>query len=168
MGRYGKTRMNDDEYPVVLEGIERSVQKNFHECGARCTFMVLKYYGKVRSYNKVYDDLHRTDGGITPASMKRLIREKGLTAGEFDGRGIDKLKKSIDMGAPIIAWIYRELNIKVERISINHWVVVYGYDRGNIWVMDPNPLAIRKRIPIKSFKKKWSGGGIVVRRKKGK
>lgn len=158
--------MNNDEYPVILEDMERSVQKNSHECGARCTFMVLKYYGKVRSYNKVYNDLHRTDGGITPTSMKRLIREKGLMAGEFDDRGIDKLKKSIDMGAPVIAWMYRERDLKKMVLGVDHWVVVYGYEKDNIWIMDPNPIVIRKCVSIKSFKKKWSGGGIVVRRKK--
>ena len=153
---------------ALLTGITRSVQKNLHECGVRCTYMVLKYFGKVRSYQELYEDMNTTKEGVGPGQIIRTIRSKGLMAGEFDNRGVDKLKKSIDMGAPVIAWLYRESDIKKVKFGVNHWVVVYGYDRDNIWVMNPSPLAMRKCLPVKSFNKKWSGGGIVVRRKKEK
>ena len=149
---------------VILEGFERSIQLDSWNCGARCAFIILKYYGKARSLKNVQREAGTDENGTDPEMLKRLFRKRGLSVYEFEQRSLAKLERGIDRGSPILAHI----STRAE----NHWVVVYGFDDDCIWVADPSlnvlkhPQRVWCRQTRSSFKNRWKGYGIVVGKKK--
>jgi len=149
---------------VILDGFERSIQLDGWNCGAHCAFMILKFYGKARSLKNVLQETGTNEDGTDEEMLKRLFRKRGLSVYEFEQRSLAKLERAIDRGSPILTHISTP--------KVNHWVVVYGYGDGHIWVADPSlnvlehPQHVWCRQTRSSFRKKWKGYGIVVGKKK--
>ena len=145
---------------VILPGFHRSIQIDGYSCGAQCAYMILKYYGKARSIKNVKKEAGTNEDGTESEPIKKLFRKRGLTVREFSNGNLSRLERAIDRNSPILAHISTRKE--------DHWVVVYGYDKDNIWVADPslNVLKFSKRIwcsqKRSSFRKRWKGFGIVV------
>jgi len=118
--------------------------------------MVLQYFGKARSIEAVTNALGTSEGsGTKETAMKRLLRSRGLRISKVQGiRGIER---AIQNEWPVIAWMYNSA------LDEDHWLVVYGYTRSHIWVLDPSP---RKTLGIQVsravFNRRWSGSAFSV------
>jgi ABC-type bacteriocin/lantibiotic exporter with double-glycine peptidase domain len=149
---------------VILDGFERSIQLDKWSCGAHCAYMILKFHGKARSLKNVQKEVGTDEDGTDPEMLKRLFRKRGLSVYEFEQRSLAKLERAIDRGSPILTHISTR--------KVNHWVVVYGYGDGHIWVADPSlnvlehPQRVWCRQTRSSFRSRWKGYGIIVGKKK--
>jgi ABC-type bacteriocin/lantibiotic exporter with double-glycine peptidase domain len=144
---------------VILEGFPRSLQTDSYSCGVQCAYAVLKYFGKARSINQVTHELGTTsEDGTDEDEIKRLLKRRGLSVFTFNQKSTSQIENAIDSDAPVIAWM------KTRRED--HWVDVYGYSDEHIWLMDPSLLkTISCRQDKESFKRRWSGFGMIIRLK---
>jgi ABC-type bacteriocin/lantibiotic exporter with double-glycine peptidase domain len=139
---------------ILLPRFARSIQVDGWSCGAQSAYMILKYHRKARSIKNVHKELGTNEDGTSEDALKRLFRKRGLSVYEFKNPTLAKLENAIDRRSPIL--------IHVSTRKIDHWAVVYGYDKGHIWVADPSlkrPLCRQTRA---SFRSRWKGYGIVV------
>jgi ABC-type bacteriocin/lantibiotic exporter with double-glycine peptidase domain len=135
--------------------MERSIQLDRHSCGAQSTFMVLKHFGKARSFDAVERALATDSEGTNKTAMIRLLRARGLRVSELRDNSVRTIERFIRRESPVIAWMGRG--------EENHWVVLYGYSRSHIWILDPAPKnTIGVRITRSSFHTRWGGYAIAV------
>jgi ABC-type bacteriocin/lantibiotic exporter with double-glycine peptidase domain len=143
---------------VVLDGMPRCVQVNDWSCGVECVRAVLTYYDVPLSFQKIVRIAGATDEEGTPAGgIRKVLRRQGLTVHTFNKGRLRDLREAIDDGCPIIATVH----------DGGHYVVVYGYDSENLFVMNPsvNVTAMGRigvRVDKRAFRNEWDGWGIVV------
>lgn len=97
------------------------------QCSAYAAAYVLRHFGKEVTGDKLYMDIHRTFGFVSPKGVARLFREYGYQAKAYYG-DIDTLKKRISEGVPVIAFI----SIPDD----THYVAVVGYDEQYFYLAD--------------------------------
>jgi ABC-type bacteriocin/lantibiotic exporter with double-glycine peptidase domain len=122
-------------------------------CGAAVLAMVLQFWGRPVSQDDVAAELFEPElRGIRGSRLADLARKHGFTAMAYEG-DLAQLREYLGRGRPlIVAW-----KMRGDRF---HDVVVVGFDeaRNRVVVNDPaeGPL---KRVPLKTFEKRWAGAG---------
>jgi|WetSurMetagenome_2_1015567.scaffolds.fasta_scaffold197464_2 ABC-type bacteriocin/lantibiotic exporter with double-glycine peptidase domain len=156
---YKRRREHAEEATVLIEGMERSIQLDRHSCGAQSIFMVLKHFGKARSFDAVKKALGTDADGTSQTAMIRLLRARGLRVSELTDNSVRAIERSIGRGSPIIAWMGRGAE--------NHRVVLYGYSRSHIWILDPSPKnTLGVRITRSQFRRRWGQYAIAVSKRR--
>jgi ABC-type bacteriocin/lantibiotic exporter with double-glycine peptidase domain len=112
---------------TCLEGFTRSLQLDGYSCGAQCTFMILRYFGKARSIENVTRELATDTDGTSQTQIRTLLKRRGLHPKRISSPKLRHLREAIDSDCPLL-------------ISVDdgeHWVVVYGYSPRKIYIADP-------------------------------
>jgi ATP-binding cassette, subfamily B, bacterial HlyB/CyaB len=120
-------------YPALLQLSET-------DCGAACLAMILRYYGKQVSINRLRDLANVSRDGATLYSVAEAAEQLGFTT-----RGIRA------------SWDYLS---KVETPAIAHWegfhyIVLYKATPDHVIVADP-AIGLRK-LTAEEFQKGWTG-----------
>ncbi|MDP1675313.1 MAG: cysteine peptidase family C39 domain-containing protein [Bacteroidota bacterium] len=143
---------------TLLSNFSRSVQIDQYSCGAKSTYMVLKYFGKRCTHESVERQLGTTIEGTSRKDIKRVLKEYGLNIQVNSNMGIRDLKSAIKTGSPVIVSLY----------SNCHYSVVYGFSDTQIFVMNPS-LGEMGSIKITVRKSEWreifDRWGVVVSKK---
>ena len=140
---------------IILPNFPRSIQLDFYSCGAKSTYMVLKYLGKPCTHETVERQLGTTTDGTSPSDIKRVLRNHGLEVKVNTKMGIRDLKAAIQNDSPVIVSLYDGW----------HYSVVYGISDTHIFVMNPS-LGEMGSIKVAVSKSEWRAmfdrWGIVV------
>jgi ATP-binding cassette subfamily B protein len=125
-------------YPALLQLSET-------DCGAACLSMILRYYGKHVSINRLRSLSNVNREGSTLYSISEAAEELG-----FHSRGVKALPDHLE---------------KLELPAIAHWegfhyVVLYEVRRNRVVVADP-AIGLRK-LSREEFEKGWTGYLLLV------
>ena len=145
-------RIEEQLYPnaVILPHFPRSIQLDYYSCGAKSTYMILKYYGKRCTSDSVEKQLGTDEDGTSPSDIKRVLRKYGLQTHTDTNMNLRDLKASINAGSPILVSLYDGW----------HYSVVYGYSNKHVFVM--NPSSLKCAVGLSEWRRSWDRWGIIV------
>lgn len=138
---------------TLLPGFPRLLQLDRYTCGVQCAAMILRYYRKALPLRKLERSLGTTKDGTTATALKKLFLQRGLIV-TTDSRSYPKrLRQAVDGGAPVLV-----------SLDGDHWAVVYGYYKANIFVADPAfNRAVLVRHSEDRFRGRWDHYAMIVR-----
>ncbi len=145
--------------PANLIRVPMTRQATDYTCGVAALQSVFMFFGdevleSVLSKNLKADPKE----GTAYQQIVRVAKSKGYAVEVFKNMTLDNLKGLIDKGKPVIcliqAWPERKVNYETDWED-GHYVVAIGYDKDNIFFMDPSTLGNYTFIPIKEFLTRW-------------
>lgn len=134
-------------------------QATDYTCGAAAVQSVIGYYGDNIRESALAKEL-RTNAAVGTGYQNILAFAKrhGYKVSVYKDCTIIALEKLIDNGLPVIcliqAWPERKVNYATDWED-GHYVVAVGYDRDNIYFMDPCTLGKYTFIPRAEFLTRW-------------
>ena len=133
-------------YPdaVILPNFPRSIQLDYYSCGAKSTYMVLKYFGKYLSHRSVEKQLRTTIAGTNRSDIKRILRMHGLIVQINTDMDMRDLKNAIKSGSPVLVSLYDHW----------HYGVVFGISSTHVFVSNPS-LGEMGSIKVAVNKSEW-------------
>jgi len=137
---------------IVIKRITRSIQLDEVSCGAHCAYMILKYYKKKISLEKIQKKLRTDEYGTDEKAIFRLLKKNGLTVKTKWNAIRRDIKKAVDKGWPILITMYEGY----------HWAIIYGYSKTGIFVLDPALDFISNEWDWKEFLDVWDDRWIAV------
>jgi ABC-type bacteriocin/lantibiotic exporter with double-glycine peptidase domain len=143
-----------DDARILLVPLAHVSQQSYWDCGIGALAMVYNYWGDRISYDQLMGDLSgNADNlrGITAEDMRAHARGRGYRA--FILRtDVNDLREQIEKGRPVIV-------CQNVLLSLNHYQVVFGYDRtsGDLLVDDPAKGPVRRSA--RAFQREHDGTG---------
>ena len=137
----------------VLLDMKRSVQLDSYSCGAQCVYMIMKYYKIPKTLEEILKGLNtsKTNGTDTEPILN-YFRINGLRASVNTNSKLSNIQTAIDSLHPILISVY----------DGEHWVVIYGYNKDGIFILDPSRKEISNHWDIKKFMNRWDDNWIAV------
>jgi len=134
-------------------------QSTDYTCGVAALQSVLGYYGlEIREDNLSQELKADPNEGTSYRRIADFARSKGFTVEIKTGLTLDDLKRLLDRKHPVIcliqAWPDKTVNFENDWDD-GHYVVAVGYDRSNVYFMDPSTLGNYTYIPARQFLKRW-------------
>ena len=151
-------RAEEQLYPnaTILPSFPRSIQLDWYTCGAKSTYMVLRYFGKRCTPSSVEDELGTTYAGTPRTAIKRVLRKHGFRIRVNTDMSLRDLKSAIHAGSPVIVRLYDGW----------HYSVVYGYSDRHVFVMNPSlgeMGSVCCAVRLNEWQRMFDGWGIVVK-----
>lgn len=140
--------------------IPLSRQATDHTCGVASLQSILSYYGFDYREDVLAREL-RADDHAKATEIKRFATSLGFRVREHHRMSLDDLEKFVDRGLPVLvcvqAWEPSGTTIEQYREcrESGHWVVVIGYDRHNVYMMDPSTHGNYTFVPREEFVARW-------------
>ncbi len=130
-----------------------------YSCGISALQSILYYYGKEFRQDDLTKAL-KSDPikGTNYRRMADFARSLGFHVDVLIHMSLDGLKKFLDSRKPVIVAIQAWPDSPVqwsESWNEGHYAVVVGYDKTNIYFMDPSTLGHYAFIPIPEFLDRW-------------
>lgn len=139
---------------TLLHPFPRKIQEDAYSCGAKSASMILAYYGIRISQKDVNRQIGLTEDGIDQYQLREFFAKHGLKATRINKPTVEKLKKKIDQGIPIIV-----------ELDGDHYAVVYGYAPGMVMVVDPAvSRSMKCAHSMKKFRSRWQRWALAVSR----
>jgi predicted double-glycine peptidase len=135
-------------------------QATSYTCGVAALQSVLSYYGDDYNERDLEKEL-RSDPkeGTSYQSMLTFAREHGYSAAAYFNMNLKQLEQNVSNDKPTIvaiqAWRDNEKIAWKNAWDDGHYVVAIGYDKENIYFMDPSILGYYAFIPKKEFLIRW-------------
>jgi ABC-type bacteriocin/lantibiotic exporter with double-glycine peptidase domain len=125
-------------------------QHDLTDCGAACLAAIAEFYGRRTPISRIRQYAATDQRGTNILGMVDAAKRLGFSAKGVrgDGESIGRVPM------PAIA------HVVVEN-GLNHFVVVHGYRRGALLVMDPRDGATR-RVTIGAFAREWTGVLVIL------
>lgn len=121
------------------------------QCGPSALASVLGYWGRPQAPSELRAELYRANlKGALTVDMLLAAEARGLTTEMADG-GLDRVKRELDAGHPLIAFI----DIGFKAYPIGHYMVITGYDDGRRTLFAHSGKKRNQRIPYAKFDRLW-------------
>ncbi len=137
----------------VLLDMKRSIQLDAYSCGAQCVYVILEYY-------KIHKTLDEILKGLNTSKRDGTDTEPILNYLKFNG-----LKVSVNTNSRLSS-IHSAINsLNPGLISVDdgeHWVVIYGYNKEGIFILDPSQREVKNFWGMKKFMRRWDDNWIAV------
>lgn len=136
-------------------------QPDYYSCGAAVLMSIGSYYGVgPEDIEDWKTDLGtRTDTGTDVEPMVEYARNKlGMEVSVVErDMTDDQVRAALDQGKPVVCLIqaYGEPGEYEKRNDNGHYVVAIGYDRENVYFMDPNLTGRRGFLSWPEFHRRW-------------
>jgi predicted double-glycine peptidase len=136
------------------------VQTTPYSCGSAVVKSLLNYYGiKKKSEYELNKILNASeDNGIEHTMIMRYLQELKFNVQMTLDMTLDELKACIDKGHPVIcaiqAWETHPCNYQ-DKWDCGHYVLAIGYDKNNVYFMDPSTPNHYTYIPCDEFLLRW-------------
>ena len=143
--------------PLTRQGLS-------YTCGPAALSSILYYYDKSKDFFE--DELAKElksneEDGTLIKEMVRVAEAEGFTATTFYNWNLGSLKASIDRGVPVIvllqAWAATDQtshDYGSDWVD-GHFAIVIGYDKANLYFMDPSTFGNYTFVPINEFLERW-------------
>jgi len=143
-------------------------QGDNYSCGVAALMSILAYYGVgPEDYGVLKKKLGTTTRDGT--NFRRMVKFAGLQGLQAEARPemkVEQLERCLDRGRPVICSIQAydedEKRSPVARRTLyrekdenGHYVVAIGYDRDNLYFMDPSLDGRRGYLPKGEFEERW-------------
>lgn len=136
--------------PMVRQGTKFS-------CGASSFHAVAMYWGV--EYENEFDyfkELKTNKKGTKPQNITKLAKEKGLKTIIKENMTIKELKAYLNEFKPVILAIQAWGNKKTYNKNYSgHYVVACGFDKKNIYFIDPSLGNKKGYLSCKELEKRW-------------
>ncbi len=134
-------------------------QSTNYTCGVAALQSVLCYYNDCWREDTLSKILKANfKDGTSYLAMKKFAIAQGYKVEEDTNLTIEFLKKKIDQKKPVLvalqAWQDSVQPYKTDLID-GHYAVVIGYNKNNIFFMDPSTLGNYTFIPNDEFLERW-------------
>jgi len=133
-------------------------QATNYTCGVAALQSVLAYYGVSIREDNLAKELKTTNDGTSKENIILFARNQGLIAAGRPKMSLDDLRKALSQRKPVMvaiqAWPDTPVDFKADWED-GHWVVALGYNKDNIYFMDPSTLGNYTYIPIPEFLERW-------------
>ncbi len=130
-----------------------------YTCGVEALQSILYYYGKEFRHDELAKALEPDPiKGTNYRKMIDFARSLGFQVDVLTYMSLEDLKKLIDARKPVIVAIQAWPDSPVhweESWEEGHYAVAAGYDKRNIYFMDPSTLGHYTFIPIPEFLDRW-------------
>ena len=119
-------RLEESAYPnaVILPNFPRSIQLDYHSCGAKAVYSILLYYKKRCTPRSVEHDLKTDADGTGVSDIRRVFKKYGLECRTVRKPRLQDLKVEIDKGHPAL----------VTTFDGEHYSVCYGYSTSGLFI----------------------------------
>ena len=135
-----------DSNAVILNGCPRSIQLEHSTCGVHSIFVILSYFGKRVSLDRLKRELRTDHDGTTEEDVRRVLRKYRLKFRVEPNASIKSIRRAIDAATPVL----------VSTFHGDHWCVVYGYSDRVVYVSDSSVLKnLRCRVRVDDFRRQW-------------
>lgn len=127
-------------------------QQDAHSCAFVAALTVARYLGSDVTAKDVLRTVRPTkSAGMDRKRLVSALQELGVRATYTDDLTVEKLRKHVADGVPVIVTVYPE-----DWVS-DHWTVVQGFDEDRIYLTNYGS------VPINQFKRDWfdRGEGLV-------
>jgi predicted double-glycine peptidase len=138
--------------------LPRTRQSTDHTCGVAALQSVLGYYVEDIREDKLAKQIGTTEEGTKYMAIADFARSEGLQVEVRHNMTLADLQHALDQRRPVIVAIqaWREApGDWTKDWDDGHYVVVIGYDRENIYLMDPSVLGNYAYIPVQEFLDRW-------------
>lgn len=145
--------------PKNLVRVPLCRQSTDYTCGVTALQSVLGFYGDEFRESVLIEALKaNAKDGTEFKNMVSFAKARSyLVKTKFDC-SLASLKKFIDRKIPVIcliqAWPDKKVNF-ADDWDDGHYVVAVGYDKDNVYFMDPSTLGHYTFIPVKEFLQRW-------------
>jgi len=130
-----------------------------YTCGISALQSVLYYYGKEFRQDELAKILESDPiKGTNYRRMVKFARSLGFRVDVLTHMSLEDLKRLIDLRKPVLVAMQAWPDLPVqwpESWKEGHYAVVVGYDKTNIYFMDPSTLGHYALIPIPEFLDRW-------------
>jgi len=156
-------RLEESAYPkaVILPNFPRSIQLDYHSCGAKAVYSILLYYKKRYGHRSVERALKTDEDGTGVSDIRRVFKKYGLECRTLRKPVIRDLKAAIDDGCPVL----------ISTWDGEHYSVVYGYSKSELFVMNPSldasPDGVGSLSVVVSkaaFRRSWDRWAMVIKK----
>ena len=137
----------------ILLDMKRSIQLDAYSCAAQCVYVILEYYRINKTLVEILKGLNtsKRDGTDTEPILNYL-KLNGLRVSVNTNSRISNIHSAINSWNPIL-------------ISVDdgeHWVVIYGYNKDGIFILDPSRREVKNLWGMKKFMRRWDDNWIAV------
>lgn len=136
-------------------------QTSDYTCGVAVMQSILYYLDEKDDYSEeiLISELKADPvKGTSYRAMADYARSKGYRIEVRTEMRLDDLREFIDKGEPVIVLIqaWAESPVDYSRdLDDGHYVVAIGYDRDNVYFMDPSTLGNYTYLPNREFLDRW-------------
>jgi ABC-type bacteriocin/lantibiotic exporter with double-glycine peptidase domain len=122
------------------------------QCGPSALASVLGFWGKPAAPAELRKEIYQAPlkGSLT-VDLLLAAQSRGLSARMPEG-GLDLLKREIDAGHPLIAFV----NVGLRSYPIGHYVVITGYDDRRGVVLAHSGTKRDQAISYRKFDRQWA------------
>lgn len=138
--------------PNILLSIPHKQQRQEADCLAACAAMVLAHLGKNPDYNRLLKLLKVKPFGTPGRNLKNLA-SLGVEVIYREG-SLNEVKDHLLNGRPCIALV-RTAELAYWTYSIDHAVVVVGFDEKTIYLNDPAFETSPQAVSVTEFELAW-------------
>ncbi len=153
---FGKDSKSDQ--PDLIR-VPMTRQSTDYTCGVAAVQSVFGYYGDEVREDVLAKQLQaEPKNGTKYENIVSIAKSKGYTVAVHKDMRFEALAKLLDQRKPVIcliqAWSEKPVNYETDWED-GHYVVAIGYDKKNVYFMDPSTLGNYTFIPIAEFLKRW-------------
>lgn len=145
--------------PKNLIKIPMTRQASDFTCGVAAVQSVMQYYGDEYHEGGLSKELQPSEtDGTAYQQIKKIATNKGYQVKIYYNMSLQELKTLIDKGLPVIVLLQAWPNKKViyaHDWDDGHYAVAIGYDKQNIYFMDPSTLGNYTYISTNEFLTRW-------------
>ncbi|MCR4295071.1 MAG: C39 family peptidase [Elusimicrobia bacterium] len=121
------------------------------QCGPSALASVLGYWGRPAAPSVLREELYRANlKGALTVDMLLAAEARGLSTEMADG-GLERIKRELDAGHPLIAFI----DVGFKAYPIGHYLVITGYDDGRRTLFAHSGKKRDRRISYAKFDRLW-------------
>lgn len=129
-----------------------------YTCGVTALQSIFGYYGIDKRQDELSTAAKSTpEEGTSYKHIASYAQSQGFDVNIRTNMTIDELKGYIDKRKPVLVLIqaWTESHYTADRNEDGHYVVAIGYDKNNIYFMDPSTLGHYTYIPAAEFVSRW-------------
>ncbi len=135
------------------------VKQHRHYCGPASLSAVFSYYGEEKNQDEIGKGMYRRIiRGVLKEDLVRYAKKDGWEIVKAGSSDLDEVKKYIDAGRPVIAFIL----LGPKFLFRGHFVVIVGYDDVKEQVLCHTGYHSYERVWYRRFLGKWRSNWILV------
>lgn len=130
----------------------RSIQWDRYSCGARCAYMITKYFNLGIPYQEVKEGVGTDIDGTYMESITEYLRSREL-----------KIKYKAEMTLRTLSTALKQGAIVLVELDTDHLGIVHGIDGDKIYLADPSMIRLFGRtIDKEEFLERWGNCGLMI------
>lgn len=142
-------------------GVEHIRQSTNYSCGPACMAMVMRFYGRSITEQRLIRDMGCTpELGTSPIQIARYLRSRRHSHKQQSRMSLPLLQAYMDREWPVIvayqAWPHRPSETDLGQTWDNgHYSVVVAIEKGKVCLVDPSSKRKRRWIEAGKFLASW-------------